>query len=366
MTFTVVNSGNVQVSITETSPPPYYYLNNVSYFLYAYNTFGGNNLSGNTSLSIYNTPVGILSNTNSVYGSIVSYVNTGLSANIYTMNVIARNTVGVSTPFTSNIQVLTTPNSPSIDAGNTKCLTSGNLTISINDTVNNSMNSVYYLYSLDGINYTSSGVFRGANTKTTFTVSNTGNILVPLTANTYTLYVIASNSIGNSSPVTSSVNIYTNPLSQFVIDTSNTQCTTSGILTVFVNDTVNTPINGIYYLYSTNGVIYGNSGVFKSSGNTVIFNISNTGNAQIPLTANTYTIYVAAANSVGNSISTPATAIENVYTTPIAPTIDQVNTKSITSGNLNVAFTDTFNNGNNQVEYTYFMYDSTAAQLFFV
>jgi len=366
VTFTVVNSGNVQVSITETSPPPYYYLNNVSYFLYAYNTFGGNNLSGNTSLSIYNTPVGILSNTNSVYGSIVSYVNTGLSANIYTMNVIARNTVGVSTPFTSNIQVLTTPNSPSIDAGNTKCLTSGNLTISINDTVNNSMNSVYYLYSLDGINYTSSGVFRGANTKTTFTVSNTGNILVPLTANTYTLYVIASNSIGNSSPVTSSVNIYTNPLSQFVIDTSNTQCTTSGILTVFVNDTVNTPINGIYYLYSTNGVIYGNSGVFKSSGNTVIFNISNTGNAQIPLTANTYTIYVAAANSVGNSISTPATAIENVYTTPIAPTIDQVNTKSITSGNLNVAFTDTFNNGNNQVEYTYFMYDSTAAQLFFV
>lgn len=362
-TFTLVGNGNVQVIITETASVPYYYLNNVSYYLYAYNRFGGTNLSGNTSLLIYNQPVGVLSNTNYTYSNIVSYVNTGLTANTYTMYVIARNDVGNSNPVFANIAVLTTPSAPSIDTGNTKSLSSGNLTISINDTVNTN-NQVYYLYSLDGINYGNSRAFRGGNTRTVFTVTDTGNAQIPLTEITYTLYITAVNSLGNSTPTTAPVIVYMPPLSP-IIDVSNTQSLTSGNLTVYVNDTVNSSMNGIYYLYSMDGINYGNSGAYKT-GNTTVFTISNTGNAQVSLTARTYTLYVAAANPVGNTVLSPATAIENVYVIPSPPTIDQTNTKSITSGNLNVAFTDTFNNGNNQVEYTYFIYDSTAAPLFFV
>jgi hypothetical protein len=368
-TFTIVGSGNVQVSINEstTTPAPYYYLNNVSYYLYAYNTFGGTNLSGNTSLLVYNRPVGVLSNTNATYSPVVSYVNTGLNANTYTMYVIAQNNFGNSTPVSANIVVYTTPVSPTIDVSNTQSTTSGNLTVFIQDASNSSTNGVYYLYSMDGINYGNSGVAKTTATTYQFTINNTGNAQVPLTAGTYTLRVAASNPVGNSisSPATAPEIVYTTPVSPS-IDTVNTQSTTSGNLTVFITDTVNSPINGVYYLYSMNGINYGNSGVAKTSATTYQFTINNTGNAQVPLTAGTYTLRIAAANSVGNSISSPATAIESVYTTPLAPIIDTGNTKSITSGNVNVAFTDPSNNVNNSLEYTYFMYDPSAASLFYV
>jgi hypothetical protein len=180
-----------------------------------------------------------------------------------------------------------------------------------------------------------------------------------LVANTYTLYIKATNPIGNSITATAPVQVYTTPLASITIDASNTQSLTSGNLTVYVNDTVNSLTNGIYYLYSTDGITYGNSGAFKIGGNTTIFTISNTGNAQVPLTAQTYTLYIAAANPVGNTISSPATAVESVYVIPNAPSIDTGNTKLLTSGNLNVVFTDTTNTANNQVEYTYFLYDPT-------
>jgi hypothetical protein len=77
------------------------------------------------------------------------------------------------------------------------------------------------------------------------------------------------------------------------------------------------------------------------------------------LVANTYTLYVAAVNSVGNSISSPSTATEIVYATPFAPIIDTGNTKSVTSGVLNVSFTDTLNVGTNEVTYSYYIYDPT-------
>jgi hypothetical protein len=368
-TFTIVGSGNVQVSINESTitPAPYYYLNNVSYYLYAYNTFGGTNLSGNTSTLVYNQPVGVLSNTNSTYSQVVSYVNTGLNANTYTMYVIARNNFGNSTPVSANIAVFTTPVSPTIDTVNTQSTTSGNLTVFIQDASNSSTNGVYYLYSMDGINYGNSGVAKTSATTYQFTINNTGNAQVPLTAGTYTLRVAASNAVGNSisSPATAPEIVYTTPVSP-TIDTVNTQSTTSGNLTVFITDTVNSPVNGVYYLYSMDGINYGNSRAFRGANTTTIFTISNTGNAQVPLTAGTYTLRIAATNSVGNSISSPATAIESVYTTPLPPIIDTGNTKSITSGNVNVAFTDPSNNVNNSVEYTYFMYDPSAASLFYV
>jgi archaellum component FlaG (FlaF/FlaG flagellin family) len=312
---------------------------------------------------------GVAKTTNTTYSFTIN--NTGnalipLVANTYTLYIKASNTIGNSTTTTAGVQVYTTTIVPTIDAGNTKSLTSGNLTVSITDASNSSTNGIYYLYSTDNITYGNSGVATTAgNTKYTFTIQNTGNALIPLTANTYTLYIKASNPIGNSTTTTATVQVYTTPLSP-TIDASNTQSLTSGNLTVFINDTVNSLTNGIYYLYSTDGITYGNSGVAKTTNTTYTFTINNTGNAQIPLIAKTYTLYIAATNPIGNTISNPATAIESVYTTPSPPTIDQGNTKSITSGNLNVGFTDTFNNGNNQVEYTYFLYDSTAAPLFYV
>jgi hypothetical protein len=367
--FTLVNSGNVQVSINEsaTTPASYYYLNNVSYYLYAYNNFGGTNLSGNTSTLVYNIPVGVLANTNTSYGNIVSYVNTGLTANTYTMYVIARNTVGNSGPVSANIAVYTTPVSPIIDVSNTQSLTSGTLTVFIRDSSNSPTNGIYYLYSMDGITYGNSGVAKTTNTTYSFTINNTGNAQIPLVANTYTLRIAASNPLANtiSSPATATEIVYTTPVSP-TIDISNTQSLTSGTLTVSIIDSSNSPINGIYYLYSMDGITYGNSGVVKTGNTTYSFTINNTGNAQIPLIAKTYTLYIAAANPVGNSIASSVTATKSVYITPSPPTIDQGNTKSITSGNLNVGFTDTTNVANNQVEYTYFLYDSTGPSLFYV
>lgn len=148
VTFEFVNSGNVRVTIQETSPiPDYYYLNNVSYNLYAYNkTVGGNNLSGNTSASIYNYSVGVLSNTNATYNNVVSYVNTGLSANTYTMYVVARNAFGNSTLFSGDIDVYTDPAPPLLDQGNTVSATSGNLTIAFTDPSNSIQNGISYYY----------------------------------------------------------------------------------------------------------------------------------------------------------------------------------------------------------------------------
>ena len=148
VSFTLVGSGNVKVSINELAqqPSPYYYLNKVSYYLYAYNTLDGINLSGNTSTLIYNRPIGVLSNTNSTYGNIVTYVNTGLSANTYTMYVIARNDFGNSNPVSANIAVLFTPSPPTIDQTNTKSVTSGNLNVAFTDTFNNGNNQVEYTY----------------------------------------------------------------------------------------------------------------------------------------------------------------------------------------------------------------------------
>ena len=355
--FTLVNSGNVQVTIRETSSVPYYYLNNVSYHLYAYNNFGGNNLSGNTSLSIYNVPVGILSNTNTSYGNIVSYVNSGLTANTYTMYVIARNTVGNSNPVFANIVVLTTPVSPTIDASNTQSLTSGNLTVVIRDVSNSPTNGIYYLYSMDGgVSYGNSGVAKTANTTYTFTINNTGNAQIPLVANTYTLYIAASNPIGNTiaNPATATEIVYTTPISP-TIDIGNTQSFTSGNLTVVIRDASNSLINGIYYLYSMDGITYGNSGVAKTANTTYTFTINNTGNAQIPLVANTYTLRIAASNPIGNTIANPATTNIVLLTTPVSPTIDIGNTQSLSSGTLTVVIRDASNSPTNGIYYLYSM-----------
>ena len=296
----LVGSGNVQVTIREKTPPSYYYLNNVSYYLYVYNTFGGTNLSDNTSLLVYNKPSGILSNTNSTYANIVSYV-TGLNANTYTMYVIATNPFGSSVPVYANIKVyIHPPQKPTIEIGNTVSSSSGNLTVSIVDNVNLLDNGIYYWYSTDNISYSNSGVAKTTDTNYRFTINNTGDNNVPLVAGTYTLYVRAYNALGyaTSNPVT--VKVYTTPKPPTIV-TDNTYLTKNNKLTISIIDSDNSSTNDIYYWYSTDNISYSNSGVAKSFGTSYQFTISDTGNSLVPLNVNTvYSLYVRAQNPLGN------------------------------------------------------------------
>ena len=312
----LVGSGNVQVTINESGTvPSYYYLNNISYNLYAHNNYDKNNLSGNTSLLVYNRPVGILSNTNYTYGNVVSYV-TGLTANTYTMYVIATNPFGSSIPVYANIAVyIDNPKPPRIDTGNTKSTSSGNLTVSIIDEVNKVDNGVYYWYSTDNISYTNSGVTKTTATNYTFTINNTGNKDVPLVAGTYNLYIRAYNPLGfadaSGSPFT--VKVFTTPQRPTIV-TENTYITKLKRLTISITDTVNSPTNDIYYYYSTDDITYGNSGVAKTNNIEYQFTITDTGNAQIPLTANSYPLYIRAQNSIGNVTTDRYTVLERDIT----------------------------------------------------
>jgi hypothetical protein len=248
--------------------------------------------------------------------------------------------------------VYTAPLSPIIDAGNTKSTTSGNLTVSIIDSSNSSTNGLYYFYSTDGIIYGNSGVAPNGNTSYTFTISNTGNSLIPLVGNVYSLYIRLSNPTGNAVASLGEVNVYTTPLSP-IIDSGNTKSTTSGNLTVALMDASNSSTNGLYYFYSTDGITYGNSGVAPSSNGNGSYNftISNTGNALIPLVGNVYSLYIRLTNPTGNAVASLGEV--NVYTTPLSPIIDSGNTKSTTSGNLTVSILDISNSSTNGLYYFY-------------
>jgi len=309
----LVGRGNVQVTITESGTvPSYYYLNNISYYLYAYNNYSGSNLSGNTSVLVYNRPVGILSKTNYTYENAVSYVNTGLSANTYTMYVIATNPFGNSVPVYANISVYTNnPEAPTIDTGNTISSSSGYLTVSINDNKNTTDNGVYYWYSTDNITYGNSGVAKTTATNYRFSINNTGNPQVPFVVGTYTLYIRAYNPLGFASALGSpySVKVYTDPQIPTIVK-ENTYITKLKRLTVSIFDAVNTSNNDIYYYYSTDNITYGNSGIAKTTDTTYQFTITDTGNALIPLTTNTYSLYIRAQNPIGNVTTSYYTVLE--------------------------------------------------------
>ena len=124
----------------------YYYLNNVSYVAYLYTD--GDNQSGN--LSFYTRNAGVLANTNSTYGNVVSYI-TELPANTYTVYLAAINTVGNTISYGANrtVTVTSIPSyAPVIDIGNTYSNGSGNLTITFTDSFNDPINQISYSYYL--------------------------------------------------------------------------------------------------------------------------------------------------------------------------------------------------------------------------
>ena len=355
----LMSSGNVQVTITETSPMPYYYLNNVSYYLYAYNTFGGNNLSGNTSLAVYNRSVGVLANTNSTYGNVVSYVNTGLNANTYTMYVIARSDFGNSNPVSANITVYTTPDfPPKFDTGNTVSATAGNLTVSFTDPSNNTRNAISYVYYvLDPSStnnsgnlafYTNTNLTLTTGTHQSFSVNGTG-----LINKTYTVYLRSTNVVGTSGASFANVLVYTVP-TDISIDLDNTFSISSGNLQVTVIDPNNGTNNGVYYQYLVTG---GNT--YVNATNTQIIDSTKRQFIIPNLPNGSFAINVLARNTVGNSNPTTFTQVSYVNPDGV-PVIDQANTLSQTSGNLTVSLIDTTNNYLNNVTYYYYLYDVSA------
>jgi titin len=347
----LVGSGNLQVTIGEndgvTPIPDYYYLNDVSYFAYIYSR-GGNLYFEYTN---YTNNIGNLSASNTTYEKIVSYISE-LTENTYVLYIVAKNSVGFSYLYAlQTILVYTTPKyAPTIDSVNTISYTSGNLTISIIDLSNSNINNIYYLYSLDGgQTYGNSGVAHTGNGQYSFTVSDTGNTQIPLIANTYSLSIRAINQFGNMTSIPKNVSVYTTPIAP-IIDSANTVSTSSGNLTVSIIDTFNASINSVYYVYSLDGgITYGNSGIVNNGNTRYSFTVSNTGNAQIPLIANTYTLSISASNPIGNAVSNPTNV--SVYTTPLPISPDNTCALAFQTGEFTVTFYDTINTLVNQVYY---------------
>jgi uncharacterized protein YaaQ len=343
-------SGNISVTITETSPPAFYYLNNVYYYYYLYNGTGQNQ-SGN-SLAYTNSLVALSSASNTTQFKIQ-----GQAANNYTVYVIAKNTVGNSAPpATGNyVTVQTTPVSfNSFTAVNN---TSGNIDLTINDSSNNIYNSVNYFYYLyvSGTNesgnnslYTDTGITKNASGNTyTYQIPN-------LSANQYTVYLLVKNIVGNSQPLTQTVNVYTTPVPPTIVSTNST---VAGNLTINLFDDQNSATNQVYYYYSLNGTTgYGNSNTLKTSGYTYSFTIKYTGNTNVLLTDISYTLFVQSKNSVGDS--SPVSQLAIVYQIPNTPSVLSVTSTEL--GNVDVTVTETNPPALyylNNVYYYYYLYN---------
>ena len=300
-------SGNLTVSIIDTSNSA---INNIYYW---YSLDGGLTYSNS----------GVAHNGTGQYSFTVSNTGTGntavpLIANTYSLSIRAINQFGNTTSIPENVSVYTTPISPSIDSANTLSKSSGNLTISIIDTFNTAINSVYYLYSLDGgVTYGNSGVAYNGNTRYSFMVSDTGNPDIPLISNTYTLSILASNPVGNADSVSANVSVYTTP---FALTTDDTYAVSinAGEFTVAFFDTVNLPINEVYYLVSIDGGnTYANTGIACTGIPTqqYIYTLST------DIARNgSFDTFIKTQNSVGESPAIPAIP----YTIPDSPVLVDV------------------------------------------
>ena len=223
------------------------------------------------------------------------------------------------------------PGRPIIDS-----LTGGNANLSLSfsapesdggDTITN------YYYSLkDGSGPPSTYTIIGSTPQTSYVISNLKN------GNTYTLSIIAENSVGNS--ITSNATAIPITFPSTPIITSVTGGNTT--LSVTLDATVFNGGNAITtYFYSTdNGESY----------------TSTNGNLSNPYTisgltnGNTYAVSIISQNTVGNS-NVSANVIGVPYTTPDKPIIS-----SITGGNAVLVVTldsSVFNGGNTYTTYYY-------------
>jgi hypothetical protein len=198
--------------------------------------------------------------------------------------------------------------------------------------------------SLGAFSYTSSNTAVASVSGKTLTIVGTGNTTITASQ--------AATSTYNAGTITTTfqVNDYTIP-ANITLDDANTYNVASGNVQVSIIDADNISTNKVSYWYSTTGGVPNINSMLNNNGPS-----QTNYRFYIPLSSGTYTISVYAKNPSGNSsiVSKNVT----VYTLPFAPVIDTGNTKSVTSGNLIITFTDLSNNANNQVEYTYFLYNS--------
>jgi hypothetical protein len=200
------SSGNINVTVTETSPPSNYNLNGVTYWYYVYTT--GTNQSAN--VAAYSQGGGM----DSSYTT--NFVIQNLSANNSRVYLLAKNSVGNSSPFLStnaNVSVFTTPVSPnsyslSFDELN-------GITVSITDTSNVAINQVYYHYyyyrvgdiapnqSAD-INVYANSYVPVVNGQTAYSFNIKG-----LQTSYYNIYIATKNTVGATiySPIIAPVNV---------------------------------------------------------------------------------------------------------------------------------------------------------------
>jgi hypothetical protein len=297
-----VSSGNLQVSIIDTQNTS----SNGVYYLYS--------TTGDVIANYINS--GVLTNGPS---NTVFYIPNLLNVS-YTIYVKASNIAGNSTPISRSVIVYQTPRQPS--SYTVSSSTSGNINISVTETTppaNYNLNEVtywYYLYTTGTNQFANVAVYSlGASMNSSYT---TNFVIQNLSANYYRVYVLAKNSIGNSSPFLSTnanVSVFTTPSSPNSYSLSFDVAT--GI-TVSVTDTRNVELNQVYYHYyyyrvgdtapnqSTDINVYANSYVPVVNGQTSYsFNIKG-------LQASYYNIYIATKNSVGGNIYSPVILPVNV------------------------------------------------------
>jgi len=207
------------------------------------------------------------------------------------------------------LPVITIPTDISFDVPNTLQVGAGNLKVSITDPDNTTANNVFYWYSTGG------NVFVNSNVKANSLASPPYFFISGLTNVLYTISVKASNVAGNSNTISSSVSLNVPP-SQITSFTA--KCYTSGNVTVNITDTTNIPENNIsyfYYVYDTTSTENNNSGnvsAYTSTGNTLVSGTSTYTFSISGLSNKTYTLYLMAKNTMGNSA--PVSNNVTVYT----------------------------------------------------
>jgi hypothetical protein len=262
----------------------------------------------------------------------------------YTNSVISRALLPVYTT--------TTPTNISIDTGNTYTVASGNVQVSIIDTSNSTSNAIFYWYSTDGgTTYTQTTASPSGSAAITTRFYITG-----LSFGQKTIYVYAKNTLGNSTPVNTTVNVLVTPTA---ISNCSVSSIGSGNINVSITETsppTNYYLNAVsylYYLYTTgtnqsaNGAAYSVGANLQSTSYTTNFVIQNQ-------SANNYRVYLIAQNSVGNTVASAFSANVTVLTTPVSP--DSYSLAFDIINGISVSITDTKNVAKNQIYYYYYYY----------
>ena len=304
-------SGTISVSFSSTS------LNIINYM---YSTNG----SSFTSLSPAQTasPVTISGLTNGTsYTLYLKAVNSSGSS-------VASAASGSVTPYTN-------PAAPTSLVASAAGV-SGTISLAFSAGSNNGSAISNYKYSTDGTNFTA---FSPAQTASPVTISGLTN------GTSYTLYLKAVNSAGESvasAAASGAVTPYTNPAAPTTLVAS--AAGVSGTISLAFSAGLNNGSAISNYKYSTDGTNFTTFSPAQTASPVTINGLTN---------GTSYTLYLKAVNSAGESVaSAAASGAVTPYTNPAGPTSLVVSATGV-SGTLSVAFTSGSNNGSAISNYMY-------------